>query len=214
MWDPKMNPGQSVTPMEIVESALPDLLGVLEDDPATADIAHLSLVAFGEYPVPLLELSPVGDDPALKALPRMGATNYAAIFDWLTRQIAFDHQRLLGAGLQTYTPVVYFLTDGNPYFNGAWQNVAEWVPIRRRFEEPGYPTPPIIVALGIGNVSEATIRSVASDRPKGLACIASPGSDPGVLLRAILDSIVYSIGHSSAAGGLVFETPSAMRRLP
>lgn len=107
------------------------MVGVLADDPTTYDTAHLSVIAFGDVPVAVLPLTPLRSDPALPRLPRQASTDYAQVFLFLNRMLRDDQQRFARAGLQSYTPVVFFLTDGNPQVNGQLQRDEVWLPVRR-----------------------------------------------------------------------------------
>jgi uncharacterized protein YegL len=185
----------------------------LDEDLTAKDTAHISIVAFGETATPVLELVSLRTDPSIEALTRQTATDYAAVFKYLTETVAWDLKRLASQGMQYYTPVIYFITDGNPQTEGRSQPDTAWLPLRQRFEQPSYPTGAIIVALGIGNVTERTVRSIASDKPKGVACIALPGATPGDLVRAIIGSIIYSIGNSVGSGNFEFDVPAGMKRL-
>ncbi|MEU1207492.1 VWA domain-containing protein [Nocardia sp. NPDC005825] len=213
MWDPDFNPGQPITPLDTIEQSLPDMLGVLADDPTTYDTAHLSVIAFGDSPVPVLPLTPLRSDPALPRLPRQGSTDYAQVFSFLNRMLRDDQQRFARAGLQSYTPVVFFLTDGNPQVNGQLQRDEVWLPVRHALEAPGHPFRPVVVALGIGEVTEGTVRQLRSIDPVGAACVATGGVAPGDLLRAIINSIKFSISSSVGQGAFLFRTPAGMRRL-
>lgn len=213
MWDPKFNEGQPVTPLSVVEDALPDMLTVLEDDPSVQDTALLGVVAFGESPVAVLPLTPLADDPTIPALPRQTFTNYAEVFNYLNQALRYDHHRLASANLGYYTPVVFFLTDGNPQMDGRMQSDAQWVPSREQLGAPDFPFRPVIVSLGIGSVSVDTVRKVRSTRPAGVACVAEGSVVPGDLLRAIIGSIIFSISKSVGQGEFQFRTPAGMRRL-
>jgi uncharacterized protein YegL len=213
MWDPEFNEDQPVTPLNVVEDALPDMLTVLEDDPTAADTAHLGVIAFGDESVPVLPLTPLSEDPTLSALPRQTSTNYAEVFKYLEGQLRSDYQRLTGARLGTYTPVVFFLTDGNPQVDGYAQADKQWVPVRQGLGASDFPFRPVIVALGIGSVSVETVQKLRSEKPRGVACVAEGSVVPGDLLRAIMDSIVFSISKSVGQGDFQFKTPAGMRRL-
>jgi uncharacterized protein YegL len=214
MWDRKFFGSQQVmTPLDTVEQALPDMIGVLEDDPTVYDTAYLSVVAFGDAPQAIMPLTPLSNNPSIPALPRQYATNYSAVFDFLVRQLSADHHYFTQSGLATYTPVIFFVTDGNPQVNGQPQTEAEWLPYRNSLEAAGFPFKPVLVALGIGNVTPETVTLLRSIVPKGAACVAENGSAPGDLLRSIIDSIKFSISSSVGHGDFVFATPSGMRRL-
>jgi hypothetical protein len=213
MWDPDMNEGQPVTPLSVIEDSLPDMLTVLEEDPAVCDTAHLGIIAFGETPETVLPLTPLAQDPTIPALRRQGATNYAQVFEYLNHQLHSDHQRFVSANLGTYTPVVFFLTDGNPQVNLRPQPDSEWLPPHEGLSSPRHPFGPVIVALGIGGVSVDTVRKLRSTNPRGVACVAEGSVIPGDLLRAIINSIRFSISSSVGHGDFQFNTPAGMRRL-
>jgi uncharacterized protein YegL len=213
MWDPEFNEDRQLTPLSVIEDALPDMLTVLEEDPVAADTAYLSVIAFGDKPEAVLKLTSLQEDPAIPALPRQGSTDYAQVFEFLDELLRDDQQRLTNANLGTYTPVVFFLSDGNPQVNGHAQPEEKWLPARERLEAPAHPFHPVIVALGIGDVSEDTVRKLRSNRPPGVACAAESTVIPGDLLRAIMNSIVFSISRSEGQGEFQFRTPQGMRRL-
>lgn len=214
MWDPSFSAQQPVTPLSVVEDALPDMLTVLEDDPVACDTAHLSIVAFGDSPQMTLPLTPLTHDPIIPALPRQGCTDYAAVFGFLDQQLRYDQQMLTAAGLGYYTPVLFFLTDGNPtQADGHEQQQSTWIPRREALGAQSHPFRPVIVALGIGNVDVNTVRLIKSTRPTGIACVATGGVVPGDLLRSIINSIRFSISNSVGHGDFQFKTPHGMRRL-
>lgn len=213
MWDPEFTKGQRLTPLSVIEDALPDMLTVLEEDPVAADTAHLSVVAFGDEPQAVLRLTSLRHDPAIPALPQQGSTDYAKVFMFLDALLREDQQRLIQANLGTYTPVLFFLTDGNPQVNGYAQPEQVWLPARQRLEAPAHPFHPVVVALGIGTVSEQTVLRLRSNQPRGVACVAESNVVPGDLLRAIINSIVFSISRSAGQGEFQFRTPPGMRRL-
>jgi uncharacterized protein YegL len=213
MWDPAFSPGQPMTPLDVVEQALPDLLDTLEDDPIARDTAHLSLIAFGDTAVPVLPMTPLKHINSIPALPRQISTNYSAVFTFLANQLIADYHQYVRAGIATYTPAVYFLTDGNPQVNGRYQDRHDWLPHRYGLEAPRFPFRPLVVALGMGDVADETVRLLRSTSPRGVACVAEPGAAPGTLLRAVISSIIVSISSSAENGELVFDTPPGMRLL-
>jgi hypothetical protein len=131
----------------------------------------------------------------------------------LDHQLRSDQQRFVSGNLGTYTPVVFFLTDGNPQANGRPQPDRAWLPAHEVLGSPGHPFRPVIVALGIGSVSEDTVRKLRSNNPPGVACVAKGSVIPGDLLRAIINSIRFSISNSVGHGDFQFTTPAGMRRL-
>jgi uncharacterized protein YegL len=213
MWDPAFNEGQPMVPLSVVEDSLPDMLAALEEDPVACDTAHLGIVAFGDSPQVILPLTPLAHDPAIPALPRQTSTNYAGVFEYMDRVLRADHQRFQSSGLGFYTPVIFFLTDGNPQMNGVEQPDSQWMHYRSALEANGHPFRPVVVALGIGTVTPNTVRKLRSTKPMGVACVADSGVVPGDLLRAIINSIRFSITNSVGHGEFQFRTPRGMRRL-
>lgn len=212
MWDPKFTDGPT-TPLSVVEDALPDMLSALEEDPTAQETAYLGIVAFGETPISVLPLTPLSEEPTIPVLPRQGWTDYVEVFRFLDRQLRQDQERLVRANLGTYNPVVFFLTDGNPQVGGRTQKQAQWLPLRQALEFDSHPFHPVVVALGIGDVSAETVRNLRSTRPRGVACVADGNVIPGDLLRAIIGSIIFSITKSTAQGEFEFKVPAGMRKL-
>lgn len=213
MWDAQFNVGQAVTPLVTIEQAMPDMLDVLAEDPTTYDTAHISIIAFGDSPVPVLPLTPLRLDPRIPKLPRQYATNYAEVFRFLEWQLRQDQQRFAQARVGTYTPVIFFLTDGNPQVNGAAQPESTWFPVRQGLEHPQHPFRPIVVALGVGDNTPSTVLKLRSVNPAGVACVADAGVVPSDLLRSVIHSIKHSITSSVGQGAFQFKTPAGMRKL-
>jgi uncharacterized protein YegL len=213
MWDPDLNDSQPVTPLNVVEDSLPDMLTALEEDPTALETAYLGIVAFGDSPVLVLPLTPLADEPAIPVLPRQAATNYVEVFKFLDRQLRSDQERLISANLGTYNPVVFFLTDGNAQVGGHIQKESRWLPLREALDFANHPFHPVIVALGIGDVEANTVRNIRSTRPRGVACVAEGNAIPGDLLRAIIGSIIFSITKSVGQGEFEFKIPAGMRKL-
>ena len=148
----------------MVEQALPDMIGVLEDDPTTYDTAYLSVVAFGDTPVPVLPLTPLRDNPPISALPRQTSTNYAAVFDFLCSNSTATIRAFEPRDCRPI-PRPLFVTDGNPQVDGNSQPDSQWVPYRNQLESSGFPFKPVVVALGIGNVTPETVILLRSIHP-------------------------------------------------
>jgi uncharacterized protein YegL len=215
MWDPEFTPDQPMTPHSVIEDALIDMLAVLEDDPMASDTAYLSVIAFGDNPETVVELTALKDEPIIPTLPKQYSTDYVKIFEFLDKTLRADQQRLTKANLGYYTPAVFFLTDGEPQINGVLQPESKWLPARRALEASVHPFHPVIVALGIGTVTKDTdtVRKLRSEKPRGIACVAETTVIPGDLLRAIIKSIIFSISKSASQGEFEFRTPAGMRNL-
>lgn len=209
MWDRELCK-QPVPPLSVVEDALPDMLTALEDDDVVVESAHLSVIAFGDEPKLVLPLTPLSENPTIYALKRQTETDYAKAFDFIDKQIRQDCAKLAANQLGVFTPIVFFLTDGNPQINSKPQTAATWLPKREALATA--PNPPLIVALGIGQVTDATVLKIRSTKPVGIACAAETGAVPSDLLRAIIKSIQFTISHTANAG-FDFIAPRGMRRL-
>jgi uncharacterized protein YegL len=210
MWDPSFNVGRPVTPWQQMQMSLVHMIDVLENDLQAKDMAHIAVIQFGDKVDVSLPLTPVRDNPTIFQLGQQISTNYAAAFKELGNQMRQDQQRLGRDGYESMAPAVYFITDGNPQVDGIAQPIDHWLPLRRGLSS--LPAGPTIIALGLGGVTADTIRAIRSEHPTGVACIAE-GGEADELLREIIDSIIHSIGSSSAAGRIVFRVPDGMTRL-
>ena len=209
MWDKEFSK-QPVTPLSVVEDALPDMLTALENDEVVTESAYLSVIGFGDQPELVLPLTPLSENPTIFEMKRQTETDYAKVFDFIDKQIRQDCEKLAASRLGVFTPIVFFVTDGNPQINRKAQHDATWLPKREALATA--PNPPLIVSLGIGAVTDAVVLKIRSTKPIGVACAAETGAVPSDLLHAIIKSIQFTISNTPNAG-FDFIAPKGMRRL-
>jgi uncharacterized protein YegL len=201
-------PDGSITPWQVIYDGLGDILFEIHESPTARDIAHMSILAFGDRVEEVLPLTSLRDDVYIPSLPKGGWTNYAAVFDWLAQAVPRDYDRL-SAQFRVKRPAVYFITDGQPVVEGVAQPDELWkAPLKALHD---HSSKPIVTALGLGEAVERTLCDVRSS--PGQAWVASPEAVPGQLLGAIIDQIIKSVVQSSSGDDFVFETPRGMRRV-
>jgi uncharacterized protein YegL len=214
MWHPDHYPGGSATPFEVIQDTYPGNMHTLQSSQRVAQVGAMALVTFGtdaDVVTPLTYLD--APDLRLGTIEQSGETNYRAVFELLAETMRHDLKTLRAQTQGFYAPVVFFITDGLPFVDGRTQSTSEWDPAFRALVEQPDGVDPIVVALGMGDADEDIIRHLARTTIPGVACIAEPGTVPTTLIAALLESVAVSITQSTAAGGLVFETPAGMRRL-
>jgi uncharacterized protein YegL len=98
--------------LQAVESALPELKQMLEDDPIASELARVGIVTFSDLANEVLPLT----DLAEVSIPGLEAGNGTSYSAGLYETRAFLDRGIkgLGTNVQYYTPIVFFLTDGEP----------------------------------------------------------------------------------------------------
>jgi hypothetical protein len=132
------------------------------------------------------------------------ATDYAAAFTLLRRQIAADVAVLRRAGLRPARPAVFLLTDGRP-------TRGYWPPAHAALTDPAWPDAPGIVAFGFGDAAERAVRRIGTAG----AYLAAPGPGgrapaPAGLLATFVSFLVASLagdGPSCRASQLELALP-------
>jgi uncharacterized protein YegL len=95
-----------------LNDSLPELKQMVIDEPLVAEVARIGIVIFNheaDQLIPLTDLTDVEFQP----LEAVGGTSYRAA---LAETRAFLEQsiRRFGPGVRYYTPIVFFMTDGQP----------------------------------------------------------------------------------------------------
>jgi uncharacterized protein YegL len=107
--------------IEALNACLPDLKAMMLDEPLVAELTRVGIVIFNDQAdqaVPLTDLTEV-EMPQLQAV---GGTSYKAGLQE-TRTFLEQSVRSLGSNAQYYTPIVFFLSDGQPL-----DSESEWGP--------------------------------------------------------------------------------------
>ncbi|MDP9849727.1 vWA domain-containing protein [Streptosporangium lutulentum] len=202
------------TPFDILANCVGELLFQLEaGDPGVSEAAHVAIVAFHDRAELILPLTRPCDAGAISALPKGGQTNYEQAFTMLRQLIETDCVRL-SAQYQLKTPVVFFITDGEPYVGGRRQPPKVWLPARERLTEPRFTYHPHITAMGFGQVTEHTLCQVATNfKGAPLAFVADESIQAVKVVAAIAQAVQDSIGNSIRGSDFVVPIPAGMRQL-
>jgi uncharacterized protein YegL len=183
------------------------------DDPEVSEAAHVSILAFHDRAEIVLPLTRPCDADEVPMLPKGGQTNYASVFETLRPIIEADCVRL-ERDHRRKPPVVFFVTDGNPYVGQAPQPVEAWLPLRDRLVDPSSPFTAHVVAMGFGEVSERTLCQVATEfEGEKLAYVATDGHEATKVVADIVQSICISISASVSGPDPVIEVPGSMRQI-
>ncbi|MFF5246097.1 VWA domain-containing protein [Streptosporangium sp. NPDC000095] len=203
------------TPFDILSNCVGELLFQLEaGDPGVSEAAHVSIVAFHDRADVVLPLTRPCDASNIPALPKGGQTNYEQVFLTLRQLIQADCSRLAGQ-YQLKAPVVFFITDGEPFVGKGRQPAEVWLPARARLTDPAFPHRPHITAMGFGQVTEQTLCQVATSfRNNPLAYVADESIQAVKVVAAIAQAVQDSIGSSIRNSDFVIPIPAGMRRLP
>lgn len=212
MW--ARRPDGKPAPYDYLAPCVRDMLFELEaDDPEVSEAAHVAIVAFHEHAEVVLPLTRPCDADVVPPLPKGGQTNYAEVFQALRPIIEADCARL-ERDHRRKPPVVFFVTDGNPYVGQAPQPPEVWLPPRDRLVDPSSPYAAHVVAMGFGEVTERTLVQAATMfRGERLAYIASDGQDATKVVADIVQSICISISASVSGTDLRIDVPGSMRQI-
>jgi uncharacterized protein YegL len=164
-------------PLDAVNQALPDLLGVVKDDPMTQEIARLGLIEFNYGATVRLPLSDLATVDTMPTLSAGGGTSYTSAFQTLRQQL--ETVRTLGK--RFYRPVAFFISDGNPTDQG-WESALTAV------TDSDFKYRPSIVAFGFGDVDPEVLGKVGTR----FAFMAKDG-DPVEAVKEIFNQLLKSM---------------------
>ncbi|WP_170322900.1 vWA domain-containing protein [Acrocarpospora macrocephala] len=201
-------------PWDSLAPCVRKLLFELESSsPEVSEAAHVSIVAFHDQAEVILPLTRPVNAINVPILPKGGQTNYADVFEKLAPIIEADCVRL-ERDHRRKMPVVFFVTDGNPYVGHEDQPAEVWLPMRDRLVDPARPFPAHVVAMGFGDVKEQTLCQVATEfHGNKLAYVAKVGQNPSTVVKEIVESICISISASVTGPDFVIQVPEGMRQI-
>jgi uncharacterized protein YegL len=200
------------TPFEVLSDCVGELLFELEaGDPGVSEAAHVAVVSFSDKVELVLPLTRPCDAIKVPALKPGRQTDYVAVFSELVKIIEKDYRKL-SKQFDVRAPVVFFITDGEPYIGENHQDVETWGPARDRLASL-HPAP-YIVALGFGTVQEDTLRRVATTlRGEVLAFAGEIATGAATVLHSIAQAVSDSISASVNRNTAVLRGPGRMRQL-
>jgi len=200
---------------------IPKLLDQLEDNTAVADKVKVSVITFGEEAQTVF---PLNDRDALRKWydedmknnpiePVDGATRYSSAFKELKSRIYEAVEQIRadstpdGNNYSCFRPTVFFVTDGNP-FNDSQPEIDKAF---KELTDEKFFCRPLIVCIGIGDVSEETLDKYAAGRyskeeggakkyivgNKDLVLVQKDGVTPAAHLRKIIVTLIQSIVQST-----------------
>ena len=185
--------------IEAINSSLPELHDAVASDPLVNDKTRISMIAFSDDAELLVPLTPAADIADLPGVAERGATNYKAAFELLKSQIASDIASLKNDGYQALRPAVFFISDGEPTYDG-WEQSHQSLT-----DKSINPQAPNIIAFGVDQAESGTMAKVAT-----VACfLADANVDPGAALREIIGSIADSIVQSGTSSTPTLVIPPA-----
>jgi uncharacterized protein YegL len=182
---------QATGAIEAVNTCLPELRAMVMADPTIGEMARLSIVTFENTARTVVESLDIRDI-AFPHLTASGGTNYTAAL----REGRASIERAirgLGRGVRIFSPVMFFISDGEP-------NDAEpsWLAARQELAEMKYR--PNVVAFGMGEANLGVISKLASKMPNGVPfAFLARDTDPVAATREVFKQIIGSIKVTSAS---------------
>ena len=179
---------------------LPDLHAEIASNPLVADKCRIGLITFSDTAEELMSLTKLSDVVAMPGMQARGVTNYGSVFDLLKQVIVRDIANLKSQGFEVFRPAVFFITDGEPTDDPAWENSYRSLMDKATFRQ--YPN---IIAFGVHGANASVIGKVGSVG----AFIGDNGVAPAVALSEIMRSLTDSIMNSSGSSTPTLVVPSA-----
>lgn len=174
-----------------LNNGLAELHRAVGTDPVVADKTRFCLIGFSGDAEVLQPLCSLSDVVGLVDLAVRPATRFEAVFTLLRKTIEHDVARLKTDGHSVYRPAVFFLSDGQP------TDQTGWPAAYRRLVDPEWPTRPNIIAFGIGDADESTIREIGTVQ----AFMSNGGVSPGLALHEFARALTKSVVSSGCATG-------------
>jgi uncharacterized protein YegL len=167
--------------IDALNAALPDLKQMMIDEPLVAEMTRVGIVIFNEEAdtaVPLTDLTDI-DMPELAAI---GGTLYQSALS-KTREFLAESINSFGAGVQFYTPIVFFLTDGLPL-----DDESEWLSEVEALKSGKYRAN--VVCFGFADADAKVLTKIGRT-------FLWRDSDPINAVRSIFASMIGSIKTTS-----------------
>jgi uncharacterized protein YegL len=207
------------SPFERFKTLLPDLIFSLRSKAQVRTSCWLSLITFASHATTALPAISLRAFPTMPAWPPGGQTDYVEALRLLHQRILEDRLTIAasvsdgGASTVTFAkPLVFFITDGKPYVNGADQPRAAWYPARNLIT--GGDVQGRIATLGLRGACEDVLVAMATgDGTRHNAFLADDTMPASQLATNVVHAIVHSVERSTEAGTMIIETPPGMRRL-
>lgn len=194
------------TPYDATLSGLEELVEWVHDDVQATDIAHLSIISFSDEPHIEFPLDKVASGYVVPKLNKGTQTNYVKLFEFLSTYTKDAITRLEREYDTVKRPVLFLITDGQPYAGTAEQPSAEW---RRALNQlkalhvtrpNGQTLPVAIVAFGFGHVRCETLREVSQSPGYAMKADLGGGLASDLLSQHVFPAIIDSVANSVHTG--------------
>ena len=180
-------------PLEAATAELARLCDAAREHPRLAAGCRLAVVTFDAEARVHLPLTPAAELPRP---PRLGvtrpATDFAAAFSLLRRQIAADLAALRGDELRPVRPAVFLFTDGRP-------TRGYWPAAHAALTDPAWPDAPDVVVFGFGDAAPLAIGAMGTAGTY-LAAGTSEGRAPGPA-GLLATFVAFLLASLATAGG-------------
>ena len=173
--------------IDAVNQALPDLQELVNDDPLVGELARIGIVAFSDEFVELVPFTDLSEIDELPAVQASGGTSYVTALRGTRTFIETGVKALGEKRPQFYSPIVFFLTDGEPL-----DPEELWVAEADALRQGKYKAH--IVCFGFGDANAETLKQI------GTTFIARD-QDPVRAVREIFRQLIGSIKTTSRSIG-------------
>ncbi len=172
--------------------SMPGLKEAIERDPTAGEMARISVITFSDTARTVLPLCDLQYADIPPVAPEAG-TNFAAAFQY-TRQEIENGLCGLGKGTRFYTPIVFFMSDGDDNSGLDWRNALHALTDR------SWKFRPEIVTFGFADARPEQLAAISTK----FAFIANNGSNPAEQVKEIIKALIGSIkvtSQSARSGG-------------
>jgi uncharacterized protein YegL len=186
-----------------LNDGLLNLQAALQREPWAAGKVRFAVIGFSETAFTYLEPSDMRFlQGEMQPLTAQTATSYASAIAELDYRLSVDIPALKQQGFTVNRPSIFFLTDGKPTGHEDWRGSLQ--KLLNRHDRPN------ILAFGIGDADEVTVRELAT-KPHW-ALMSTHGRDIAGALEEFFVSLTQSVISSGQAAGaesadLQFEPP-------
>jgi uncharacterized protein YegL len=197
--------------IDSLNHACEQLVELARREPLIAHQVRLCLISFSsdaKVLMPLTHLWGVNNIPQLVA---EGGTDYYRVFELLRHVIEEDVSQLKRDRFNVYRPIVFFITYEEPSGGLIWEEA------HQRLTDSSWPVHPHILAFGVGDVSEDTIRRIATFKGFLAREAASPIEAVHEFMSALTRSIIVAAPHPAldpSVRQVFFENVDGVTELP
>ena len=184
--------------IQAINESLPELHATIISDPIVVDKSRLSIIAFSETAEVILPMSKATDIQDMPGVSENTATSYGAAFRALRETIEADVNQLKSQGYRVHRPCAFFITDGEPTDDGAWQ--AEFQQLLNHAYRPH------IIAFGVDGSMPDTLREIGTLKAFIGVDKVSPARALASVMRQLANTIVLSVGGAGVGGAPVIDT--------